>query len=72
MRGYHDVGGLPAGPLPQCDHDPLPWEKRVHALLLDEQYWAARLDYEPIAGSPEEGACASLQKRNVKWRARAI
>jgi hypothetical protein len=34
MRGYHDIGGLPAGPIDRCEHDKAPWEKRVHALLV--------------------------------------
>src|SRR5262245_46383322 len=34
MRGVHDVGGLPAGPIDRCDHDKALWEKRVHALLV--------------------------------------
>jgi hypothetical protein len=34
MRGYHDLGGLPAGPVDQSDHQLAPWEKRVHALML--------------------------------------
>lgn len=33
MRGYHDIGGLSAGPIDQKDHVLAPWEKRVHALL---------------------------------------
>jgi hypothetical protein len=34
MRGYHDMGGLPAGPIDQCDHQLALWEKRVHAMLV--------------------------------------
>src|SRR5690348_4011648 len=34
MRGYHDLGGLPAGPIDRCEHDKALWEKRVHALLV--------------------------------------
>jgi hypothetical protein len=34
MRGYHDIGGLPLGPVPQEQHDYAPWEKRVDALLV--------------------------------------
>jgi hypothetical protein len=34
MRGVHDVGGLPAGPIDRCEHDKALWEKRVHALLV--------------------------------------
>ncbi len=34
MRGYHDLGGLPAGPVEPTDHDRAPWEKRVHAMLV--------------------------------------
>jgi hypothetical protein len=33
MRGYHDLGGLPAGPVTIEGHAPGLWEKRVHALL---------------------------------------
>jgi hypothetical protein len=34
VRGYHDLGGLPAGPVVQSGHEPVLWEKRVHALML--------------------------------------
>jgi hypothetical protein len=34
MRGYHDLGGLPAGPLDRSEHQLAPWEKRVHALMI--------------------------------------
>ena len=33
MRGPHDVGGLPAGPVAPSEHPLEPWEKRVHALM---------------------------------------
>jgi hypothetical protein len=33
-RSYHDLGGLPGGPIAPTDHDKAPWEKRVHALLV--------------------------------------
>lgn len=33
-RGYHDLGGLPAGPIDRSEHVYAPWEKRVHALLI--------------------------------------
>ena len=34
MRGYHDIGGLPLGPVPHEQHEHAPWEKRVDALLV--------------------------------------
>jgi hypothetical protein len=34
MRGYHDLGGLPAGPVCREGHELALWEKRVHALLV--------------------------------------
>jgi nitrile hydratase subunit beta len=34
MKGYHDIGGEPAGPVPQEDHELQLWEKRVEALLV--------------------------------------
>jgi hypothetical protein len=34
MRGVHDLGGLPAGPIEPTDHAKSLWEKRTHALLL--------------------------------------
>jgi hypothetical protein len=33
-RGPHDLGGFPAGPVTRTEHDYLPWEKRVDALLI--------------------------------------
>jgi hypothetical protein len=38
MRGYHDLGGLPGGPIDRTEHAAL-WEKRVHAMagLLAER-----------------------------------
>ena len=32
MQGYHDLGGLPAGPINLTEHALALWEKRVHAL----------------------------------------
>ena len=34
MRAYHDIGGTPAGPVPQEEHELQLWEKRVEALLV--------------------------------------
>jgi hypothetical protein len=34
MRAYHDLGGTPAGPIPQEDHALQLWEKRIEALLV--------------------------------------
>lgn len=33
MRAYHDLGGLPGGPIDRHEHDAALWEKRVHAIL---------------------------------------
>ena len=33
LRRHHDMGGLPAGPVEQVEHDYAPWEKRVDAIL---------------------------------------
>ena len=33
-RGHHDMGGLPAGPVEQAEHDYALWEKRVDALQV--------------------------------------
>lgn len=33
MRRHHDMGGLPAGPVEQGEHDYAPWEKKVDAIL---------------------------------------
>ena len=33
MRRHHDMGGLPAGPVEQAEHDYAPWEKRVAAIM---------------------------------------
>ena len=34
MKGYHDIGGEPAGEIPKQGHEMLLWEKRVEAMLL--------------------------------------
>ena len=34
MRGHHDMGGLPAGPVEVSEHDYALWEKRVDALMV--------------------------------------
>ena len=34
MRGYHDIGGQPAGPVERSEHDYALWEKRVDAMLV--------------------------------------
>ena len=34
MRGFHDIGGLPAGPVERGEHDFALWEKRVDALMM--------------------------------------
>lgn len=34
MRGYHDIGGLDAGPIDKSEHDYALWEKRVDAMLM--------------------------------------
>jgi len=33
LRRHHDMGGLPARPVEQVEHDYAPWEKRVDAIL---------------------------------------
>ena len=42
-----DLGGLPAGPIEQVDHELLPWEKRCHAL-------ADVLDFHKIINTEEK------------------
>ena len=32
MRGHHDMGGLPAGPVQPSEHDYALWEKRIDAM----------------------------------------
>lgn len=32
MRGYHDIGGDPAGPVPRVELEWHDWEKRVEAI----------------------------------------
>ena len=32
MRGYHDIGGDPAGPIPMVDLIWIDWERRVEAI----------------------------------------
>lgn len=34
MRGYHDMGGQPAGPVARHEHEHALWEKRVDALYV--------------------------------------
>ncbi|MGE3806956.1 MAG: ScnB-like protein [Gemmataceae bacterium] len=33
MRGIHDLGGVPAGPIDKSEHVYTLWEKRVHAMM---------------------------------------
>jgi hypothetical protein len=33
MRGHHDLGGEPAGPVERTERDPVFWEKRVDAIF---------------------------------------
>ena len=33
-RPYHDLGGLPGGPIDPTEHNYALWEKRTHALLV--------------------------------------
>ena len=33
MRGYHDMGGLPAGEIDRTERTLEPWEKRVDAIV---------------------------------------
>ena len=33
-RRHHDMGGLEAGPVDRDEHDRVPWEKRVDALMV--------------------------------------
>lgn len=34
LRGYHDMGGLPAGTVEPTEHDYEEWERRVDALMV--------------------------------------
>jgi nitrile hydratase subunit beta len=34
MKGYHDLGGELAGPVPKEEHELQLWEKRIEALLV--------------------------------------
>ena len=34
MRGIHDLGGLPDGPIDRDEHDHTAWEKRVDAMMV--------------------------------------
>lgn len=34
MRSHHDMGGLPAGPVEDHEHDYQLWEKRVDSLMV--------------------------------------
>ncbi len=46
-RGYHDIGGLDAGPIERSEHVLEPWEKRVDAmrvLLGDDKRRLLRAD----------------------------
>jgi hypothetical protein len=33
-RGYHDLGGLPAGEIDRSEHEQALWEKRIDALMV--------------------------------------
>jgi hypothetical protein len=34
VKGYHDIGGTPAGPVEREEHELQLWEKRIEALLV--------------------------------------
>lgn len=34
MRSYHDLGGLPAGPIDRQEKELALWEKRIEAMLV--------------------------------------
>src|SRR5690606_19483413 len=34
MRGTHDLGGQPAGPIDRSEHDYEPWEERIDAMMV--------------------------------------
>jgi nitrile hydratase subunit beta len=34
LRGHHDMGGQPAGPVQYNEHDYALWEKRIDAMLV--------------------------------------
>ena len=54
MRGHHDMGGEPAGPVERTEHDYAPWEKRVDAMLV-------------LLGAPERGLMRTDElRRNVE------
>ena len=54
MRGHHDMGGGPAGPVEKTEHDYAPWEKRVDAMLV-------------LLGSPERGLMRTDElRRNIE------
>ena len=33
MRGQHDLGGMPAGPIDTNDHETAPWAKLITAIV---------------------------------------
>ena len=44
MRGPHDIGGLPAGPVDTSPHDMTFWEKQIDAM---NQLWRRRVTVAP-------------------------
>ncbi len=50
MRRHHDMGGLDAGPVEPTEHDFLPWEKKVDALVR-------------LAGGPERKMIVTSELR---------
>ena len=47
MRGHHDMGGEPAGPVGLTEHDYSLWEKRTDALMMllsDQKRQLLRVD----------------------------
>ena len=50
MRRHHDMGGLDAGPVEPTEHDFLPWEKKVDALVQ-------------LAGGPERKMIVTSELR---------
>ena len=74
MRGSHDLGGLPAGPIDTEPHNPTFWEKQIDAmntLLAQKELraWDGVLSEESVAGTLYQLFVNEMMQRAMRAKA---